>query len=184
MSERMVMGMSVSQGVRANWGWFLALGIVFIVGGFFAFMAPFVASLVVVTILAFVLVVSGVVQIVHAWRMQSWAGFLWQLIVGVIILIGGIAVYLNPIASTFFLTLVVAAMFIAKGVFQIVLGFRLRPHDGWGWITAAGVIAILVGLMIYFDFPLSGTYALGILAGISLAFTGWSYLWLGLAARR
>ena len=75
-------------------------------------------------------------------------------------------------------------MFIAKGVFQLVLGFRLRPHDGWGWIVTSGVIAILVGLMIWVQWPMSTAYALGTLAGISLAFTGWSYVMIALAARR
>ena len=38
--------------------------------------------------------------------------------------------------------------------------------------------------MILTDFPFSGVYALGILAGISLMFTGWAYVALALAARR
>ena len=75
-------------------------------------------------------------------------------------------------------------MFVAKGVFQIVLGFRLRPHDGWGWIVASGIVALLVGVLIWAQWPMSSLYALGTLAGISLAFTGWSYVWIALAARR
>jgi len=184
MTDQTMMRMSITESVRANWGWMLALGVLFIVGGLFAFFSPFFASLVVTTIVAFVLVLTGIGQIVQAWRMKSWGGFLWQLIIGIVILIGGIAIYLNPVAGTFALTLFAAAMFLAKGIFQIVLGFRLRPHDGWGWITTAGVIAVLVGLMIYFDFPFSGIYALGLLAGISLTFTGWSYVMIALAGRR
>ena len=184
MTDRMMTPMSLSESVRANWGWMLALGILFIVGGVFAFASPFLASLVVTTIVAFVLVIAGVAQIVQAWRMKSWGGFLWQLIIGIVILIGGIAIYVNPIAGTLTLTLFAAAMFLAKGVFQIVLGFQLRPHDGWGWIVSSGVIAVLVGVLIYAQWPMSSLYALGTLAGISLAFTGWSYVMIALAARR
>jgi uncharacterized membrane protein HdeD (DUF308 family) len=71
-----------------------------------------------------------------------------------------------------------------KGIFQIILGFRLRPHDGWGWIVASGVIALIVGILIYIQWPMSSGYAIGTLAGISLAFTGWSYVAIALAARR
>lgn len=175
---------SITASVRDNWFWFLALGNVFIVGGLFAFFSPFIAGFVVTTVVAAVMAIVGVVQIIQAWQMKSWAGFLWQLIIGVVILIGGIAIYTNPVAGLFTLTLLVAAFFIAKGIFQIVLGFRLRPNDAWGWIVAAGVLAILVGLMIWSEFPFSATYALGVLAGVSLTFTGWSYVMIALAGRR
>jgi uncharacterized membrane protein HdeD (DUF308 family) len=106
------------------------------------------------------------------------------LVIGLILLIGGIAIYFNPEASTFLLTLFAAALFIAKGIFQIILGFRIKPNDAWGWIVAAGVIAVLVGVLIWMDYPLSGLYALGVLAGISLIFTGWSYVAIALAGKR
>jgi uncharacterized membrane protein HdeD (DUF308 family) len=51
-------------------------------------------------------------------------------------------------------------------------------------MVAAGIVALLVGGMILMDFPFSGVYALGLLAGISLMFTGWAYLALALAGRR
>jgi uncharacterized membrane protein HdeD (DUF308 family) len=184
MSNSTMMPMSLSESVRANWGWMLALGILFIVGGIFAFISPFLASLVVTTIVAVVIVISGVAQIYQAWRMKSWGGFLWQLIIGIVLVVGGISIYANPVAGAVTLTLVAAVMFLVKGVFQIILGFRLRPHDGWGWIVASGVVAVIVGLLIYIQWPMSSFYALGTLAGISLAFTGWSYVAIALAARR
>jgi len=184
MSDEAATVRNVSDSVRDNWGWFLALGVAFILGGVFAFAAPFVASLAVTIVIAAVLVLAGIVQLVQAWRTQSWGGYLWQLIIGAVLVVGGVAVYLNPVVGTLALTLVVAAMFIAKGIFQVVLALRLRPHDGWGWILGAGVLAALVGLIIWFDYPFSGTYALGILVGISLALTGWSYVMIALAGRR
>jgi uncharacterized membrane protein HdeD (DUF308 family) len=184
MTNQSMTPAGMSEVVRAKWGWFLFAGIVFIVAGLFAFLAPFVASVVVTVIVAVGLIIAGVVQIFQAWSVQSWAGFLWQLVIGLILLIGGVAIYFNPVAGTFLLTLFAAAIFIAKGIFQIILGFRIKPNDAWGWIVAAGVIAIIVGVLIWTDYPLSGIYALGVLAGISLIFTGWSYVAISLAAKR
>ncbi len=184
MTDHAVATVNVSEAVRSKWGWFLGLGILFILGGVCAFLSPFLASLVVTGIVAGVLAIIGLFQVIQAWGMKSWTGFLWQLVIGLVMLIGGIAIYLNPVAGAFALTLFVAASFLAKGIFQIMLGLRLRPHDAWGWIVAAGVVALLVGFMILMDFPFSGIYALGLLAGISLMFTGWSYVALALAARR
>jgi uncharacterized membrane protein HdeD (DUF308 family) len=162
----------------------LALGILFIVGGVFAFVTPFLAGIVVATVVGVIIALTGIGQIVHAWRMQSWGGFVWQLVIGIVLLVGGVSIYLNPVSGVITLTLVVAVMFIVKGIFQIILGFRLRPHDGWGWIVASGVIALIVGALIYIQWPMSAGYAIGTLAGISLAFTGWSYVAIALAARR
>ncbi|MCX5516053.1 hded protein [Kaistia algarum] len=175
---------SISQTVQEKWGWFMLLGIVFLIGGFFAIAMPLVSSIAVGIFLAAVLVVAGIFQIWQAFSVQSWTGFIWQLLIGIIMLIGGIAIYMSPATGSIALTLVIAAVFIAKGVFQIVLGFRLRPHDGWGWILAAGIVALLVGVMILSQYPFSGLWVPGTLAGISLLFTGWSYIALGLAAKR
>jgi uncharacterized membrane protein HdeD (DUF308 family) len=60
----------------------------------------------------------------------------------------------------------------------------MRPHEGWGWIIAAGVIALIVGVLIFIHWPSSSLVVLGTLAGISLIMTGWSYLMIALAARR
>lgn len=175
---------SISATVQEKWGWFLALGIVFIIGGIFAIAMPLVSSIAVSIFLAAVLIVAGVMQVWQAFGVKSWTGFIWQLIIGIVLVLGGIAIYSQPAAGSFALTLIIAAVFIAKGVFQIILGFRLRPIDGWGWILAAGVIALLAGLMIVTNFPFSGLWVPGTLAGISLIFTGWSYIALGMAAKR
>jgi len=71
-----------------------------------------------------------------------------------------------------------------QGIFQILLGLTLRPRDGWGWIVTAGVISILAAIMIFTRFPISATYVLGLLAGFSIMFNGWSYVAIALAARK
>lgn len=175
---------SFSTTVRKKWGWFLLLGIVFVVGGVFAIAMPLISSVTVAIFIAIVLVIAGIFQIFQAFSVQGWGGFLWQLVVGIVMLIGGIAIYMMPVTGAVFVTFIIAAVFLAKGIFQIALSFRVRPMDGWGWILAAGIIAFLAGLFILLQYPFSGLWVPGTLAGISLLFTGWSYIALALAARR
>jgi uncharacterized membrane protein HdeD (DUF308 family) len=175
---------AMAESIRSNSGWFLALGVIFIVGGVFAIATPFIATLLVSVFIGVVLAIVGIMQIVQAWSMRSWGGFLWQIIMGLVILAGGIATYISPDLAALWLTLFVAGVFLAKGALQILLGLQTRPHEGSGWIVFAGGISILVGLMILLQWPLSAVYALGVLAGISFIFTGWSYVMLALAARR
>jgi uncharacterized membrane protein HdeD (DUF308 family) len=170
--------------IRKHWGWFLALGIVFVIGGVFAIVMPFIAGLVATTVFAIILVWLGIMQVFQAWSVKSWGGFTWQMIIGLILLLGGLAIWINPILGALTLTIVVAAVFLAKGVFQVILAFQMRPESGWGWVLTAGILAILVGLIIWMDWPVSTAWALGTLAGISLIFSGWSYIAISLAARR
>jgi uncharacterized membrane protein HdeD (DUF308 family) len=130
------------------------------------------------------LIVIGVLQFIHTWRIRTWTGFIWELIISLVILIGGIAMIVNPIVAAVTLTLLLGAIFLAKGIAQVLFGFRMRPHMAWGWMVTAGVLAVIVGLMILLSWPTSATWALGTLAGISLIFSGWSYVMIALGARR
>ncbi|MCB1488801.1 MAG: HdeD family acid-resistance protein, partial [Bauldia sp.] len=168
---------------RKHWGWFLALGILFLIGGVFAIAMPFIAGLAVTVIFAIVLVWLGIMQIVQAFSVKSWGGFIWQLIIGLVLLIGGGAMWFKPVVGALTLTILLAAVFLAKGVFQVILSFQMRPHGGWGWMLTAGILAIIVGIIIWANWPVSTAWAIGTLTGISLIFTGWSYIMISMAAR-
>lgn len=169
--------------IQDNWGWFLALGIALSVGGMILITAPLATSIAVTTLIAAVLFVGGLVQIYHAFKTQGTAAFLWDLITGVIAVIGGIVIYVNPLAGTFALILVIAAIFAAQGISQVLLAFKLRPHEGWVWVLIAGGVSLVAGILIWMDLPGSAAWALGLIAGISVLVNGWSYIAIALAAR-
>jgi uncharacterized membrane protein HdeD (DUF308 family) len=75
-------------------------------------------------------------------------------------------------------------MFLAEGVLEIIMAFRVRPHEGWGWLILSGLIAVAAGALITLGLPSSAGWALGLLAGINLISTGWGFLFLALAGRR
>jgi uncharacterized membrane protein HdeD (DUF308 family) len=184
MSNAAVMRLNAIENIREHWGWFLALGIIFIIGGVLAIFAPGLASLTVAVVVAIVFAWIGIMQIIQAFGTKSWSGFIWELIIGLVMLAGGIAIWVDPVFGAAWLTIIVAAVFIAKGVFQVIFSFRMRPHSGWVWMLVAGILAILVGVIIWIDWPVSTAWALGYLVGISLIFSGWSYVMLSLAAKR
>ncbi len=169
--------------IQENWGWYLALGIALILGGIILIALPLATSIAVTILIAAVLFVGGLVQIYHAFKTQGTAGFLWDLITGVIAVLGGIIIYVNPLAGTFALTLVIAAIFAAQGVSQMILAFKLRPHEGWVWVLIAGVVSLAAGILIWMDLPGSATWALGLIAGASALVNGWSYVAIALAAK-
>ena len=170
--------------IRNNWGWFLALGIIFIIGGVIAIAEPLISGVFIAAIVGIAIAIAGVMQIVQAWQIRSGGGFALQLVIGSVLVVGGLDIWWNPIEGLLTLTLFVALMFMIKGILEIILGFQMRPHEGWGWMIAAGVIALIVGVLIFIHWPSSSLVVLGTLAGISLIMTGWSYVMIALAARR
>jgi uncharacterized membrane protein HdeD (DUF308 family) len=169
--------------IQENWGWFLALGIALVLGGMILIAAPLATSIAVTILIAAVLFVGGLVQIYQAFKTQGTAAFIWNMITGVIAVIGGVVIYVNPLAGTLALTLVIAAVFAAQGISQIVMAFKLKPHEGWVWVLIAGVVSLAAGVMIWMDLPGSAAWALGLIAGISVLINGWSYIAIALAAR-
>ena len=81
------------------------------------------------------------------------------------------------------LTLVLATYPFVDGVFEIVYAVRLRPIKGWGWTLFSGIASLALGIMIRRQFPVSGMWAVGTLAGIHMIFAGSSITALSRAAR-
>ena len=50
-------------------------------------------------------------------------------------------------------------LFLAEGVFEIIMAFRVRPHEGWGFLLLSGIAALAVGVLIAFNLPSSAEWA-------------------------
>ena len=82
------------------------------------------------------------------------------------------------------LTLVLAAVILVEGVLEIISYFRSRSEGASGWMLFNGLVTLLLGGMIWFHWPSSSIWAIGILVGVNLVMTGVTRLMLGMAARR
>jgi len=65
-----------------------------------------------------------------------------------------------------------------------VLGFRLRPVPGSGWLLLDAVISLVLAAMIWSHILTSATWVVGTLVGVGILFSGISRLGLSLAAKR
>ena len=165
-------------------GWFFALGALLVLTGTAAIILPHVATLSIELFAGGILLVASIFQIIHAFSAKNWMGFAWELLMGIIYLVGGVFMITNPLAGILALTIILAATFVAEGAVRAVLALRIRPNDGWGWLLLGGIVSILVGLMIFAKFPSSALWAIGLLVGINFVMAGWSFIMLPLAAKR
>lgn len=172
------------QLISEKWGWFLALGIVLILAGIAAIAFPLLSSIAAKLVLGWLFIIGGVMMIVHAFQAPGWSGFLWELLIGILYAVVGGYLAFFPLSGLLTLTLLIAALFIAEGIFEAIMAFRVRPHEGWVWLLLSGIAALAVGVIIAMGLPESAVWAIGLLVGINLLFSGWSYVFLALAGRR
>ena len=101
--------------------------------------------------------------------------------VGLLYLAAGVVLWLNPIAGMVALTVFLAAVLVVDGVFRSILAFQIRPRAGWFWLLLGGIVGIVLGVMIWQQLPSSALTILGLLLGINLAFSGFTFLMLAIS---
>jgi uncharacterized membrane protein HdeD (DUF308 family) len=166
-----------------RWGWLLALGIVQIVAGSIAIAVPVVASFAAVGIFAAVLLVTAIMQLIHAFQVRAWPRSAWYGLGGVLYAIAGLLVVVYPLGGALTLAVMIAILFMADGTLRVVFGMIVRPVVGWGWLVAAGFGSIIVGVILLIGWPGTALWATGLLLGVNLIFTGAMNASLALAFR-
>jgi uncharacterized membrane protein HdeD (DUF308 family) len=170
--------------VRAHWVAFLIEGILLAVFGVLAIGLPLIASLTITLMLGWFFLISGIFGLVLTFWARAMPGFWWGLVSAVLGIVTGVILLAWPIQGAISLTLVLGAYFLIEGISSIMYGVGHRSVvSRWGWMVAAGVIDILLGLFIIAGLPGTAGIALGILVGINLVIGGTSLMAMAIAAR-
>jgi uncharacterized membrane protein HdeD (DUF308 family) len=170
------------EGLRPKWGWFLALGIGLILLGTIALVIMPAATIATVMVLGWLMVFSGVFEAIHAFQVRGWRGVLLHLVGGLLGVVLGLLIVTHPVAGALAWTMLFASFFLVVGTFRLVAAIRLQfPY--WGWAAFDGAITVLLGILLWADWPWSGLWFLGLSIGISLLLRGWSYVMIAFALR-
>ena len=169
--------------MQQHWWAFLILGIGWILLGTIALgCTPFV-SYVTVAMFGIVMVIGGIAQVVSAFWAGKWSGFLLQILLGILYVIVGFIVMDKPDEAAKGLVLLIGAFLMVGGLVRIVISMSER-FPGWGWSLLNGIVALLLGLLIYRRWPLSGDYVIGLFIGIEMVFNGWYWVMLSIGLKR
>jgi uncharacterized membrane protein HdeD (DUF308 family) len=164
------------------WGWILAWGVLLVVAGAIGLGYEFAVSIVTTIFVGGLLVVYGVMEVFHAFRLKRWGGFLLFLLGGLLSFVAGVLIWTRPLASLGVLTLLAASYFLVLGAFR-ALGAVSSRHPGWGWGLFNGAVSVLLGILIWRGWPASSLWVIGLFVSIDMIFQGWSYVMLALVAR-
>lgn len=159
------------------------VGVFLIILGVLALVMPLAAGLSVAMAIGILLVVSGAAQLFLAFRGGSVGAAIGIALLGVLAILCGGYMLMQPGVALGALTLFLAALFFFQGLVELINGFGARPEKGWGWLVTSGVVSMLLAVMIWGQFPLSGAWAVGTLVGVRLLMSGIALLGIGSAVK-
>jgi uncharacterized membrane protein HdeD (DUF308 family) len=170
--------------VRTATTWSIVVSVLMIAAGVLAIAVPQVAGIAITGLVAWLLLFSGVLHLIMAWRSGTAGGVLWEILLGVVY--GGIAFYLlaHPAVGLASLTLALAGYLVAEAALEFAAWWQLRTSSGAGWLLFDGLVTLLLALMIASTWPSSAAWVIGTLVGVSMLFSGIARLMLSRAVRR
>lgn len=170
--------------LKAHWGWFVVIGIALVALGAIALVHTLTATLISVIFIGTLMLIGAAGQLIHAWRVKDWSGFVFWTLSGLLYAAAGAVALVNPFAGAALLTLLLGATLIGSGAFRLWVWFNNRGQQGWSWLAFSGIITLGIGLLIAIGWPDNSLWILGLLLGFDLLFQGWSLLFTGLALRK
>jgi uncharacterized membrane protein HdeD (DUF308 family) len=176
---------AMARALREHWTLFLVDGIVLLILGILAVVVPPLATLAVTVFLGWLFVISGLFGLVTTFGARHAPGFWWSLLSSVLALAVGILMIVLPASGAISLTLVLMAFFILDGIASIMyaLDHRQQLTGRWGWLLAVGVCDLAIAALIIAGFPATAAWALGLLVGINMIFSGTALIMIALYAR-
>ncbi len=122
-------GLTGARSVGGSRGWLIFEGVVSIVVGVLVFVYPGVTALVLLSIIAFWAILTGVLEVIAAIRLrQEITGEFWLGLAGVLSILFGVFSFVNPQAGALSVITIIGVYALLFGVLLVLLGLRLR---GW-----------------------------------------------------
>jgi uncharacterized membrane protein HdeD (DUF308 family) len=175
---------TTSDVVRQASNWSLLWGVWLVVLGVMAVGSPMIAAVAVNVVVAWLVVLAGVAHLALAFHARAAGSVIWRTLVGLAYVAFGVYLVAHPVIGVASLTLVLGSLFLVEGILDIALFFQLRLLGGAKLFLLDGIVTLLLGLMIYLQWPSSSAWAIGTLVGVSLIISGVTRVMMSLAVRK
>jgi uncharacterized membrane protein HdeD (DUF308 family) len=165
--------------VHHHRAWFVLLGVALVVLGIIAAASSATTTFASMLFLSGVLLAGGVIRLISAFTARQWSGSLLLALSGALYVVSGVLTFRHPIAAALALTLLFAALFLGVGLFRVIAAIWYR-FPNWGWVAVSGAVSVLLGLMLWNSWPVSGLWFIGLCIGIDLIVEGAGWIMLSL----
>ena len=170
-------------GIKDNAKLAVTIGIILIIVGVLAIAAPLAAGVSITIMVGTLLIIGGIGECFLAFQAGAFGRGLLIFIVGALMAVAGFYMVSQPVAGLAAITLFLTAYFIVSGIIEIIAAVQIRPSSGWGWMLFNGIVTLVLGILLWRQFPLSGAWAVGVLFGIKMIFSGWTLVFIGNAVK-
>ena len=160
--------------------WLTIEGILLIILGVFALLAPLFAGLALAVTIGVLLLVAGVAGVVSAIAGRAHSHQGWSLLSAVIALVIGLLLVISPLTGAVAITLLIGAYLLLDGISLIGLSFdhRRRGDRAWAWLLVAGVVDIILAGFIVLLSAAGSAVLIGFIVGLDLIVAGVALLML------
>ncbi|HZJ11858.1 MAG TPA: HdeD family acid-resistance protein [Methyloceanibacter sp.] len=163
--------------------WYLLQGVLMVVAGVLALVYPLLASVAMVYLLAWVLIISGVLQAIGLIGARDVPHYWLQLISVVLAIVIGLLLLNQPESGLVIMTVLLIVFFMIEGISKIIFALTIRPFPNWGWVFGSGVVGILLAFYLWANIPVSSEWVLGVLLGVMLVCEGAALAYLAWKVR-
>jgi len=171
-------GTSTGQPTRPSAGIRVLLGAVMILAGAAVLADVAFASPVSPTFIGAAAILVGAFEIGHAIATRGWAGFAWQMILGLVYIGLGLLLVGTIGSESRLLPYGLGLLLMLSGIVRILFGLGHWREVGW-LMLSSGAFGVLAGFLILMDFPKASLWVLGLLLGIDLISHGLAWLGYG-----
>lgn len=163
----------------------ILMGIAMLVLGFAMFMSPLGATLLIVQVVGWTLIILGVLTFINAWMHHTTELQQADVILGIIELVFGILMVVSPAAF-------VAVIFTLLGIFILITGINDISEanymhrlglPGRGWRLALGILTCLAGVFVIIS-PFALAEFVMLFSGLALIFDGITEITAGVTMKK
>ncbi len=167
---------AIQNALKSHTTAFLGSGILFLAVGTAAILLPVFGTFLAETLLGIMMILSGFLYCGLSFQLRGFWNVVWMFIAGLLTIAAGLILWFYPTQSILTLTLFLSAYFIVTGVFKVIHALQHRAINGWVWSVVSAIASILLGGMVWWGFPETALWTLGLLFGIDLVFYGWTLI--------
>jgi len=151
--------------------------------GALAIWAPEVTGMTVSVVVGVVLILGGILRTAFAWLSPGWGSLFMKMLVGILTIIAGGYMIARPEVGSQALAVVLVFYLFADGITTLMIATRLPPAAGGAWMMIGAIASLIIGVLMWMQWPASGELAVGVLIGIKLILDGVTLIGVGSAAK-
>jgi uncharacterized membrane protein HdeD (DUF308 family) len=163
--------------------WYLLQGVLLIVAGVLALVYPIIASVAIITLLGWILIITGVLQGISLIGARDVPHYWLSLISAVLAIVIGLLLLRQPDSGLLIMTVLLIVYFMVEGISKVIFALTIRPFPNWGWVLASGLVGILLAVYLWANMPVTSEWVLGVLLGILLVSEGVALAYLAWKVR-